>query len=79
MSDRQSIGRARLLRRVPLYGVSKPSDQSAGDPLQVELDQLTRGELAGGDQLGLAGDSGKCEVGGVHWAGNLLNRATPPP
>jgi hypothetical protein len=31
----------------------------AVDPLQVELDELTRGDLAGGDQLGLAGDARK--------------------
>ena len=34
------------------------------DPLQVELDQLARGDLARGDQLGLASDPGVGEVGG---------------
>ena len=33
------------------------------DALQVELDQLARGHLAGADQLGLARDARECEVG----------------
>ena len=37
---------------------------SARDPLEVQLDELARGDLAGGDQLGLAGDSG---VGEIRW------------
>ena len=43
------------------------------DPLQVEVDQLARGDLARGDQLGLPGDPGVGEVGGVH-ARNLVER-----
>ncbi len=38
----------------------------ARDPLEVELDQLARGDLARGDQLRLAGDSGVGELDGVH-------------
>ena len=36
------------------------------DPLQIELHQLARGDLASGDQLGLAGDPGESELGRVH-------------
>src|SRR6185312_10991370 len=37
-----------------------------GDPVQVELDELARGDLAGGDQLRLPGDSRVCELDGLH-------------
>jgi len=33
----------------------------ARDPLQIELHQLARGDLAGRDQLGLTGDAGECD------------------
>ena len=42
------------------------------DPLEVQLDELARGDLAGGDQLGLAGDPGVGELDGVHRARNLV-------
>ena len=32
------------------------------DPPQVQLDELARGQLAGGDQLGLAGDPGEGDL-----------------
>ena len=38
------------------------------DPLQVELGQLARRDLAGPDQLGLAREAGEGEVGGIHGA-----------
>ena len=42
------------------------------DPLEVELDQLARGDLAAADELGLARGAGKGEVGGVHGAGEAI-------
>jgi hypothetical protein len=42
------------------------------DALQIHVEQLTGGDLPGGDQLGLAGDSGIGEVESVHRIGNLL-------
>ena len=36
------------------------------DPLEIDVDQLARGDLARGDQLRLAGDPGVGELGGVH-------------
>jgi hypothetical protein len=36
------------------------------DPLQIQVHELAGGDLARGDQLGLAGDGGEGEVQGVH-------------
>ncbi len=45
-----------------------------GDPRQEELHQFARGDLAGGDQVGVAGEAGEGEVVAVHSAADL----TPP-
>ena len=47
------------------------------DPLQVELDQLARGDLAGGDQLRLAGDSRVGELDALHRAAIYAKRGVP--
>ena len=54
-------------------GVQRGSSRSIRS--QVQLDELARGDLAGGDQLGLAGDPGEGELDGVHRMRNLLNSA----
>src|SRR3954468_6144201 len=41
----------------------------AGDPVQVQLGEPAGGDLAGADQLGLAGGAGEGEVGIAHGAG----------
>jgi hypothetical protein len=46
----------------------------ARDPLEVELDELGRGHVAGADQLRLVGDAGECQIGCIH--GRQV-RATP--
>ena len=71
-------------RRERLLGehdaVARDQRVEALDPLQVELRQLARRDLAGADQLGLAREAGEGEVGGVH-GGTLAPRpahAVPP-
>ena len=49
------------------------------DPLQAQVHQLARAHLALGDQLGLPGDPGVCEVCRVHWPGNLVDRLDSGP
>ena len=45
------------------------------DPLQVQLGQLARGDLAAADHGDLAGGSGEGEVDGVHRAGEAIRRS----
>ena len=45
------------------------------DAREVEVEQLPCGELAGGDQLRLAGDPGVSELGGIHRRANLRQNA----
>ena len=39
------------------------------DPLQADVHQLARADLTRGDQLGLTGETGVCEVARVHGPG----------